>query len=328
VSSADEPNPDSAPILVGGEALYDLVAADGDDGAGSLTGHAGGGPFNVARTIGRLRRPVAFLGRLSTDRLGASHERMLAADGVGLGCVVRSADPTTLALASLDAGGAASYGFYTAGTAAAGLTPADALAALPERVAALHVGTLGLVLEPLAGAMEAVVERLADSTMVMVDPNCRPAAIDDPRAVRARLERVVARSHIVKVSEEDLAWLHPDAPALTAARALLQRGPSAVLLTRGAAGATVLTAGDETAIAPVAAAVVDTIGAGDAFGGGFLAWWTSRGLGADRLARHDLVADGARFAAVVAARTVARAGASPPRLPAAAGGRPLDSADL
>lgn len=324
MSSAGEPTGDSTPILVGGEALYDLVAGAG----GSLDGHAGGGPFNVARTIGRLRRPVAFLGRLSTDRLGATHARMLAEDRVGLECVMRSPDPTTLALAGLDDDGVASYGFYTAGTAAAGLTPEDALAALPERVAALHVGTLGLVLEPLARAMEAVVERLAGSTMVMVDPNCRPQAIDDPPAFRARLERVLARSHVVKVSEEDLAWLRPDVPALTAARALLDHGPTAVLLTRGADGATVLTAGEQTPVAPVAATVVDTIGAGDAFGGGVLAWWTSRGLGAAQLTRHEIVVEAARFGAAVAARTVAQAGASPPRLPATAGGRALHAADL
>jgi fructokinase len=74
--------------------------------------------------------------------------------------------------------------------------------------------------------------------------------------------------------------------------------------------------------------VVDTIGAGDSFGGGFLAWWTSHGLGGAELARHDLVVEAARFAAVVAARTVARAGASPPELPAGAAGRPLDAASL
>ena len=82
----------AAPIVVGGEALYDLVAGPGDEAA-TLAGHAGGGPFNVARTIGRLRRPVAFLGRLSTDRLGATHARMLADDGVSLECVVRCRRP-------------------------------------------------------------------------------------------------------------------------------------------------------------------------------------------------------------------------------------------
>jgi fructokinase len=314
----------SAPILVAGEALYDLVI----DSGGGLTGHPGGGPFNTARTIGRLRQPVAFVGRLSTDRLGATHERMLAADGVDLGCVVRTADPTTLALASLDAVGAASWSFYSAGTAAAGLEPQEALVALPPRVAALHVGTLGLVLEPLATALEAVVERLAAETLIVVDPNIRPQVIDDAEGFRARLERVLRHSHLVKVSEEDLAWLDPGRSRQAAARALLEYGPTAVLLTRGPDGATVITAGEDTPIAPVPTEVVDTIGAGDAFGGGFLAWWISHGLGRAELARDELVVGAARFAAVVAARTVARAGASPPELLAVTDERPLDVASV
>ena len=314
----------TAPILVGGEALYDLVI--GQDG--HVTGHPGGGPFNTARTIGRLRRPVAFLGRLSTDHLGATHERMLAADGVDLDAVARTDDPTTLALAGLDASGSASWSFYVAGTASAGLTREHALSALPDRVAALHVGTLGLVLEPLATALEAVVEQLAGATMIVVDPNVRPQVIDDEPAFRARLERVIARSDLVKLSEEDLAWLDPDRPAPAAARRLLERGPTAVLLTRGADGAIVVTAGGDTAVAPVRADVVDTIGAGDAFGGAFVAWWASRGLGGADLVHDELVVAAARFAAVVAARTVARAGATPPQLPPDAAGRPLDGASL
>ena len=320
-----EPTPPrQRPVLVAGEALYDLVAHPG----GGLTGHPGGGPFNTARTIGRLRQPVAFLGRLSTDRLGATHARMLADDRVDLGCVVRTADPTTLALASLDPAGAASWSFYSAGTAAAGLEPHEALAALPPRVAALHVGTLGLVLQPLATALEAVVERLAAQTLIVVDPNIRPQAIDDAEDFRARLERVLRHSHLVKVSEEDLAWLDPARPRQAAARGLLDYGPTAVLLTRGPQGATVITAEGDTAIAPVPTEVVDTIGAGDAFGGGFLAWWISHGLGRAELARDDLVVEAAGFAAVVAARTVARAGASPPELSTVAGERPLDAASL
>jgi fructokinase len=299
-----------APIVVAGEALYDLVAhADG-----RVEGHPGGGPFNTARTIGRLRQPVAYLGRLSTDRLGTTHERMLRDDGVDLSCVLRTDDPSTLALASVDDEGVASYAFYTAATAAPGVTPDAALAALPARTAAVHVGTLGLVLEPLAVALEAVVARVTGRTMVVVDPNCRPSAICDPQAYRARLRRVLAMSDLAKVSEEDLAWLDPGVPAPDAARALLALGPAAVLLTRGAAGATVLTPRGDTPIAAVTVDVVDTIGAGDAFGGGFLAWWSSHGLGRDDLARDEPVVAAARFAALVAARTVARAGASPPAL--------------
>jgi fructokinase len=314
----------TAPILVAGEALFDLVAG----ASGELAGHPGGGPFNVARTIGRLRRPVAYLGRLSTDRLGAEHERLLAADGVGLGCVVRTADPTTLALASLAGDGAASYAFYTADTAAAGLDVAAALAVLPAHVAALHAGTLGLVLEPLAAAVEAVVRRLAGTTLVAVDLNIRPQAIADESVFRARVARVLGMADLVQVSEDDVGWLQPGRRPAAAARALLDHGPRAVVLTRGARGATVIGAGGETDIAAVRARVTDTIGAGDAFGGALLAWWISHDLGRADLARGELLAGAARFAAAVAARTVAAAGASPPWLPAAAAGRPLAVSSL
>src|SRR6476659_7444587 len=106
-------------ILVGGEALFDVVAGDGD----ALEAHPGGGPFNAARTIARLDQPVAYLGRLSTDRFGDRLERILLDDGVSLESVVRTEDPTTLALAELGDGGSVSrYRFYTQGTSAAGLT--------------------------------------------------------------------------------------------------------------------------------------------------------------------------------------------------------------
>lgn len=314
----------SAAILVAGEALYDLVL----DRRGGLTGHPGGGPFNVARTIGRLGRPVTYLGRLSSDQLGATHEAMLAQDGVALDGVVRTSEPTTLALASLDATGAASWSFYSAGTAAAGLTAEEALGALPESVAALHFGTLGLVLEPLATALEAVVAHLAGGAMIVLDPNVRPQVIADEQAFRARLERVLAHTDLVKVSEEDLVWLDPGRSRLAAARSLLERGPAAVLLTRGADGATVVTAGTDIPVAAVATEVVDTIGAGDAFGGAFLAWWISHELGRADLANGELLAEAAGFAAVVAARTVAQAGASPPRLAAGAAGGPLRASSL
>ncbi len=165
-------SPNGGVILVGGEALFDVVAGDGD----ALEAHPGGGPFNAARTIARLDQPVAYLGRLSTDRFGDRLERILLDDGVSLESVVRTEDPTTLALAELGDGGSVSrYRFYTQGTSAAGLTSEAALVALPERVATLFVGTLGLVLEPMASALEAVVDRLAGSdTMIVVDPNCRP----------------------------------------------------------------------------------------------------------------------------------------------------------
>jgi fructokinase len=297
-------------ILVGGEALFDLVDGGGD----ALAAHPGGGPFNAARTIGRLEQPVAYLGRLSTDRFGTRLAGILAEDGVRLDAVVRTDDPTTLALAEFDERGNAGYRFYTEGTAAAGLTTQVALDALPAAVDALLVGTLGLVLEPMATALEAVVERLADTALVAIDVNCRPWVIDDPEAYRRRLARLLRHTDLLKVSEEDIAWLAPGLSAVEATRALLaDGGPTVGVLTRGADGATVVTSDDEVPVAPPPADVVDTIGAGDAFIGGFLAWWRECGLSREALADLEVATEATRFACLVAARTVERAGASPPR---------------
>src|SRR3954452_6194852 len=111
---------DGRAVVVTGEALVDLVLKRD----GTVDGHPGGGPYNVARTIGRLEQPVAYLGRLSTDGFGRRLRRELEADGVDLATAVPTDAPTTLALAELDAAGAARYRFYSRGTSAAGLTEA------------------------------------------------------------------------------------------------------------------------------------------------------------------------------------------------------------
>jgi fructokinase len=297
-------------IVVGGEALFDLV----HESPQSLRAHAGGGPYNTARTLGRLEQPVSFLGCLSDDGFGRQLRAELAADGVDLGTVVATSLPTTLALAELDESGSASYRFYSEGTAAPALGPEEALAALPERVDMLHVGTLGLVMEPTAIALQAVVEAVSGHALVMVDPNCRPTFIPDQGTYRRSLAATLQYAHVLKASEEDLAYLEPGVAMVDAARALLADGPGVALVTLGASGAIVVTMDAELRVPAPAARVVDTIGAGDAFGGGFLAWWRLRGLGRESLGDLELVREATRFACIVAAQTCERPGASPPRL--------------
>jgi fructokinase len=299
-------------ILVAGEALIDLVPSS--EAADELAAHPGGGPFNAARTIGRLERPVAYLGRLSRDRFGQRMEALLAEDRVRLDAIVHTEEPTTLALADVDTQGVARYRFYTEGTAAAGLTPEAALAARPDEVSIVHAGTLALVLEPVATALEAVIGRLSSHAMILLDPNIRPDVITDPEAYRARLGRLLAMAHVLKVSEEDLDWLVPGRRSVDAVRKMLADGPSVGLLTRGPSGALVITRTAEVAVPSPRTKVVDTIGAGDAFGGGFVAWWHARGLGRDDLGRIDDTVEATEFACLIAARTCARPGASPPHL--------------
>jgi fructokinase len=218
-------------------------------------------------------------------------------------------------MAEVDAAGIARYRFYEFGTSAPGLTLAEALAALPERLSTFYVCTLGLVFEPLATTLEAVVAGLDDTTLVALDPNCRPATIDDPSAYRGRLARLLERTDVIKVSDEDLAWLAPGVEPVVAARHLLAGHDRVALVTLGAAGVRVVTMRDEVHVRTPTVEVVDTIGAGDAFMGAFLARWRATGRGSDALKELDAVAEAASFACRVAAITCTRAGADPPRLP-------------
>src|SRR5712672_1594771 len=137
-------------IVVAGESLIDLIV----DASGRVEASPGGGPYNVARTLGRLGHSVAFLGRLSRDRFGSILRAGLAAEHVDLGLAPLTDAPTLLAVAELDADGAATYHFYADGTAAPGLSPGDLPHGLPAATTALHVGTLGLVFEPMAATIE------------------------------------------------------------------------------------------------------------------------------------------------------------------------------
>jgi fructokinase len=298
-------------IVVAGESLIDLIV----DPDGRVEAIPGGGPYNVARTLGRLGQAVAFLGRISTDRFGSVLRAGLAAEHVDLGLVAMTDAPTLLAVAELDASGAATYHFYADGTAAPGLSAADLPdGGLPAEATALHVGTLGLVFEPMAATIEKVVASAPADVLVVADPNCRPTAILDPVGYRARLERVLRRVDIVKASVDDLAWLDPGAAPVDAARRLTAFGPAAVLVTDGARPVRLVTATDDLELDVPAVRVVDTVGAGDAFGAGFLAAWTAAGRGRADVRDRDALVAAARFAIEVGALTTTRAGAEPPTL--------------
>lgn len=297
-------------IVVAGEALVDLLVRPD----GGISAVPGGGMFNTARAIGRLNQPVAFLGRLSDDVFGRTLRAALAADGVDTSLIEVTTAPTTLAIAELDTSGSATYRFHAAETAAPGLSAAGVAAALAIRPGALTVGSLGLVLEPMAGAIADGVAAADPATIVMLDPNCRPVLIADRHAYLARLDAVLRRADVVKLSRDDLAYLAPGAESIPAARELLTRGPAAILLTDGPRHVAGLTATFEFQLPVPPVAVVDTVGAGDAFGGAFLARWAELDLGRAQLADEAALRDAVGRAIEVAASTCRRPGADPPRL--------------
>ena len=258
-------------IVVAGEALIDLIVHP-DGGVAAIPG---GGPFNTARTIGRLGLEVAFLGRISTDRFGRRQAAELEADGVDLRWAPRTEAPTTLAIAELDDDGTAAYRFHLEGTAA--------VAELPR------------------------------TTLLMVDPNCRAAVIADADAYVGRLHRILGRATIVKASVEDLAYISPGTTPVDAARFLVAAGAGVVLITDGPRPVRVVASGVafEVVVPPVK--VVDTVGSGDAFGGAFLARWIERGHGRAGTQDEAALREAVTLAIEVAGITGGRPGADPPR---------------
>jgi fructokinase len=294
-------------IIVAGEALIDrIIQSDG-----RLLEVPGGAPYNTARTIARLGGRVAFLGGLSADRAGRRLRAALEADGVDLRWAVETEAPTTYAIAHIDAAGAAEYRFELSGTSAADVPPGAVDVALAARPDALFVGGLGLVAQPIAGSLDQGIVGLDPGALLMVDPNCRPAAIDDRAAYVARLGGVLARADVIKVSGDDLGYLEPGRPPLEAAGRLVGDRPAVVLLTDGARAVHVLAATFSLNVPVAPAEVVDTIGAGDAFGGAFLAWLVERG-GRAGLDDGEVVRDAVERAVGVAAITCQRSGADPP----------------
>lgn len=331
-------------IVVAGEVLVDLIV--GPDGV--VDPRLGGGPYNAARTLARLGAPTTFFGGLADDRFGRLLRGALETEGVAIGVPAPSAAPTTLALVDLDEAGVASYAFYLSGTAAADLEypalaaafrailaearaadaadlvddsvdgdatggRADAAAAGPA--VAVHVGALGLVMEPIGSAVERLLlTDVPPDALVMLDPNCRPGAIADRAAYLGRIGRIAARADVVKASVDDLAYLYPGSPPAEAAESLLAAGPALVLVTDGPRPARAFLPGAVLTVEVPSVHVVDTIGAGDAFGGGFLAWWSANGRTRADLKRPPLVRSAVQAAAAAAAATCTRPGADPPTL--------------
>lgn len=294
-------------IVVCGEALIDkVISGDGTRPA------PGGGPFNTARALARLEVPTAFLGHFSTDDFGRLLADRLAADGASLALASFGPEPTTIAVANVGKDGLAEYEFHIQGTSAPNLKLEMIPAELPAEVKALHLGTLGLVLEPMASSLAELVRREHGRRLVMLDPNIRPVLATDT-GYRQRVQWFIAQSTIVKASAEDLAWLYPDIDYEAAAERILNAGVRLVLVTLGAAGAYGATRDVHVCVPAVPVEVVDTIGAGDAFGAAVLAWLYDRNiLEPDfKLSRED-VESLLGFSCLAASLTCARSGAEPP----------------
>jgi fructokinase len=303
-----------------GEALIDFIPVTDDEGAAAYRPSPGGSPYNSSIASARLRVPAAYLGRISRDFFGDQILDRLTANGVNAGLVVRTTDPSTLAFVKKTESGEARYGFFSNGAADRGLLDEhlpDMDTGVDGGATALVFGSISLIADPTGSTILKLVEREVSRRVVSFDPNIRESLVVDPADYHERVRRGIAASTIVKVSDEDLAWITEEADLEAAARSLLSMGPSLIAVTRGDAGAFALTEKTVVRVDAVKTAVSDTIGAGDSFHAAILAWLYHK----DRLTRSRVEALGEdelrsllEFAAAVAARTCSRPGADPPTL--------------
>lgn len=300
-------------IVCCGEALIDMLPRRLEGGGPAFAPHGGGAVFNTAVALGRLGAPACLFTGLSTDFFGDQLKAELEGSGVDLRHVRFSDRPTTLAFVGL-AEGQASYAFYDEGSAGRMLAEAD-LPTLADDVAALHFSCISLIAEPCGTTYETLMRRERRRRVTMLDPNIRAAFVTDREKHLARMRRMIAMADIVKLSDEDVTWFGEKGSHGEIAARWLDCGPKLVVVTAGARGATAYARCGTVAVPAPNVAVVDTVGAGDTFNAGLLAWLHRAG----RLDKEAVAAltpaeieAALTLATQAAAVTVSRAGANPP----------------
>jgi fructokinase len=292
-------------IWVCGEVLIDLIP--GADGV--RVGHVGGGPANTAKALARMGHDVQFIDGLSTDEDGQAARRNLLDDEVKLDLALTSDKPTCLAIVSLDANGGASYEFKIAGTA----TFDFSLDWLPDpsrfKPNVLHIGTLVTAIQPCADVLYDWALQVAEFAPIIFDPNIRPAVLSDRDAYVALVEKWVAISSVIKVSDDDLVWLYPGQELADIASRWVRDGVALVVVTHGAQGLVGYTAEGATKVDGVKIDVADTVGAGDTVGAIIVEAMVEKGI--MTLIGEELEAT-LRRAAIAAGITCSRKGAQPP----------------
>ena len=298
-------------ILCVGEALIDVVTRPG----GEPSEHVGGSLLNVANGIAQLGHRSSICSWWGRDARGKLIAASIASTGAEVEPGADSATTTSVAQATVDAEGRATYTFELAWD-------------LPEvrdlaGVAHVHTGSIGATLEPGGAKVVDLVTRLRETATISYDPNVRPAIMHSPAEVLGRVESLVALSDVVKASDEDIDWLYPGVPVETALRRWVDLGPALAVCTRGPLGAYAVlrTSRDHLVVPQNTVTLADTVGAGDSFMAGLISGLTDAGLLGGPVQRERLaaaswpqLATALHRAVVTSSITVSHAGAYAPSL--------------
>ena len=290
----------SSPIWVAGEVLMDIFP-DREV--------VGGGPANTARALGRLGQETEFIGGLSSDGYGVKARAELVSAGVGIGLSLQGDKPTCTAHVRPREDGTVEFRFTIDGTITFDFDSSWLPDPYKYKPKLLHVGTLGTLIEPGATALYEWANCTADFAPIIFDPNIRPLVLGDKARYRAVVEKWVAISSVVKLSEEDLVWLYATDEVESVIRRWIEHGVQLVILTKGALGIEAFTNNEHSSVPAHPLQFVDGVGAGDTVGAVFSEAVIQNGI---NNLRGDLLREVLRCASVAAAITCSRPGAQPP----------------
>ena len=302
-------------ILCCGEALIDFVPLPGKR---AYQPCPGGSVFNIAVGLGRLDITVSFFCKMSTDFFSDMLLDHLVENNVDTSMCLRVPNPTTLAFVSLDnsEGTEPQFSFYANDSADRSLTISDLPSCIPDEVKVMHFGSISIVLEPGAIALEALMAREQGNRVISLDPNVRPNLIPDREVYRQRFENWLSSVDLLKLSLADREWIYPKLGLDECLKCWFDRGVSLVIQTRGGEGAEAFTSDGENAFVETPKVkVADTVGAGDTFIAATLAYLTEEDLlEKDHLSRLDghQLSGVLSFASRAAAINCTRVGADPP----------------
>ena len=291
-------------VWVVGEVLIDLIREGAD-----CKPVVGGGPANTAKSLAKLGIDTQFIDGISTDGYGQMAKDELVSAGVKLDYVKYSDKPTCLAIVSLSESASATYEFVIENTATFDFTSDWLPNPQTDRPSLLHIGTLATVIEPGASVLFKWAQSVAKVAPIVFDPNIRPAVISDREQYLAQIERWVAISSVVKVSDEDIKWLYPSIKIEEVVNNWLTKGPSLIVVTYGDKGLTGYRKGEVVSVKAVKVKVADTVGAGDTVGAILVEAIVKDGLASLTGSRLEIML---KRAAKAAAITVSRVGANPP----------------
>lgn len=254
-----------------GEALVDLI----EQADGRFQACLGGSVCNFSVALARQCVPVNYLNPLSDDKFGGRFLSLLSNNGVHLASDSTSSCPTSLAVVSVDENGYPTYAFHRQGVADRDIDASTLVARFPASMKLLHTGGLALVPEDLEKILAAIQAAKTCGTIVSIDANLRPIVVKKRDAYVDGVRLAIRNAHIIKVSDEDLGILGLGDVTLAELGEILfdESSVQLIALTRGGEGAALLTRTCQVEMAaPLGLTIVDTVGAGDCFHAGLIAW--------------------------------------------------------